>query len=153
MAGSPNLKIYHPVHGYIGCVKFGEDAAALASINGAGTTIRDGHSKKDTVWTEGSESFLAGESYDRVALLIKKRIDAKWEKSRAAHAAREAAAEIEGDTITDETWPHHPDGRRFKIAELTHRQQIAVARGAVAKLTPEFAAKGVALEFKGDGAP
>jgi hypothetical protein len=37
-------------------------------------------------------------------------------------------------TITDETWPCHPSGRRKTIGELTTREQTAVARGAVAKM-------------------
>lgn len=82
MASTPHLKIYHPHHGYIGCVKFGEDAAALVALNGDGATIRDGHSKKDTVWTEGAEEFSAAESYDRAAAVIAARIEEKWQVQR-----------------------------------------------------------------------
>lgn len=89
MANAPNLKIYSPHHGYIGCVKFGEDAACLVALQGNGATIRDGHNKRDTVWTEGSEDFSAAESYDRVATIIKDRIESKY---AAARAAREVAA-------------------------------------------------------------
>lgn len=52
-------------------------------------------------------------------------------------------------TITDDTWPRHADGSRFKIGEMSHAQQVAVARGAVARLTPEFSRLGIALSFRG----
>lgn len=55
-------------------------------------------------------------------------------------------------TITDATWPRHADGRRKKMGELTHAQQVAVVRGAVAAIAPQFAAIGVAVTFQ-DGPP
>jgi hypothetical protein len=54
------------------------------------------------------------------------------------------------NTITDENWPRHPDGRRKKIGELTHAQRVAVVQGAVDRLYPEFAKIGVVLKFKND---
>lgn len=90
MASTPHLKVYNPTHGYVAACKFGEDAACLAAMNGNGTTIRDGHNH--IVWTEGAEAFSAGESYDRVAQIIDQRIQEKWAKARALHAAREAEA-------------------------------------------------------------
>lgn len=53
-------------------------------------------------------------------------------------------------TITDDTWPHHPDGRRKKLGEMTTQQQEAVVRGAVARLSPAFVAQGIELKFKGE---
>ena len=53
-------------------------------------------------------------------------------------------------TITDDTWPRHPDGRRKKMGEMTTQQQEAIVRGAVARLAPGFAAQGVAVKFKGE---
>jgi hypothetical protein len=54
------------------------------------------------------------------------------------------------ETITDDTWPHHPDGRRLKIGEMTHKQRIAVIRGAVARMAPEFEKQGAVLSFEDD---
>lgn len=79
MAGSPELKIFNPQGEYIGCVKYGEDAACLVSSYGDGATVRYGHSKKMTVWTQGSEEFSAGESYDRCRDVILARIKAFWD--------------------------------------------------------------------------
>jgi hypothetical protein len=46
-----------------------------------GATIRYGHSKKDTLWTEGAEEFSAGESYDRAAQVIYQRVEDYWTRS------------------------------------------------------------------------
>lgn len=66
MASAPRFKIYSDDNEYIGCVKHPSDAAALVSMYATGATIRDGHAKKHTVWTEGVDG-EAGESYDVVA--------------------------------------------------------------------------------------
>lgn len=73
MAGTPRYKIYNSQNQYIAATKHIEDGAALCSFNGTGSTIRDGHTKADTVWQEGHEDFPAGESYDRVVLLVHER--------------------------------------------------------------------------------
>lgn len=44
-----------------------EAAASLMGFYGDGATIRIDHSKKFTIWTEGSEEQSAVESYDYVA--------------------------------------------------------------------------------------
>jgi hypothetical protein len=88
MAGAPQFKVYNPSGDYVAACKHGEDAAAIVAGYGDGATIRDGHSKRDIVWTEGAESFPAGESYDGVALLIAERIEAKWAAARARHVQR-----------------------------------------------------------------
>lgn len=80
MAGSPKLKLYNPQGEYVASFKHGEDAAALASIYGTGTTIRDGHTF--VVWREGHEEFGAGESYDRVASVILGRLEARYAAAR-----------------------------------------------------------------------
>ncbi len=64
MAASPQLKIFNPQGEYIGCVKHFEDAAILVSNYGDGAEVRMGHSKKDTIWREGSEEFPAAESFN-----------------------------------------------------------------------------------------
>ena len=50
------------------CVEI-EVAAACVAFYGAGATIRDGHRKRDAVWTEGVDGD-AGESYDAVAIKV-----------------------------------------------------------------------------------
>lgn len=74
MAGAPALKVYNPSGDYVAACKCGEDAACLVALYGDGASIRFGHSKGRTVWTEGAEEFPAGESYDRVAALIFERL-------------------------------------------------------------------------------
>lgn len=90
MAGSPNLKVYNPSGEYVAACKYGEDAAQIVSSYGDGATVRDGHNKKSTVWTEGSEDFSAGESFDSAALLMIQRIDARRAE---AHTRRRGAQE------------------------------------------------------------
>jgi hypothetical protein len=71
MAGSPQWKVYDPDGVYVACFKHVEDAAAFVAIRGPGTTIRKQHGKP--LWTEGSEEFSAGESYDRVFDVVMQR--------------------------------------------------------------------------------
>lgn len=87
MAGSPELKIFNAQGEYIGCVKYGEDAACLVSSYGDGATVRYGHNKRNTIWTQGSEEFSAGESYDRCRDVIDARIKAIWAAGRAKSEA------------------------------------------------------------------
>ena len=84
---TPELKIFNPSGEYIGCMKHGEDAACVCALYGKGASIRYGHDKRHTVWNEGAEEFSAGESYDRVALLIADRIEAIWAKARGNRAS------------------------------------------------------------------
>ena len=77
MAGSPRFKVYTADQRYIGCLVHLEDAAAMVALQGAGATIRDGHAKRTTLWTEGSESISAGESYDEAATIMNERIAAR----------------------------------------------------------------------------
>lgn len=73
MAGSPDFKVYFQKE-YIAACKHVEDAAALVAFRGEGSTIRHGHRVSDVVWTEGSESQPAAESYDHVAEVVYERI-------------------------------------------------------------------------------
>lgn len=77
MAGSPRFKAFTPSDEYTACFKHLEDAAAFVAYLGEGATIRDGHSKKLTLWTEGSEEFSANESFDGAAEVMLKRIKAR----------------------------------------------------------------------------
>ena len=54
MAASPQWKVYDPAGVYQAACKEPEAAAVLASMYGAGATIRLGHSR--IVWTERSIS-------------------------------------------------------------------------------------------------
>lgn len=74
MAGTPEFKVYSLGGEYVACFKYPSDAAAFTSILGDGASVRSGHNKKFTVWTEGSENFRAGESYDRAGELIAERL-------------------------------------------------------------------------------
>lgn len=60
---------------------------------------------------------------------------------------RADAATEAGQAVLD-AWPRHPNGRPVKVGEMTPAQRVAVARSAVERLKPEFAAQGVSLEFK-----
>ena len=74
MAVLPRFKIYNAHNKYVGCVKEASDAAALASVLGDGSTVRDGHKKSDIIWNEGSEVISAGESYIDAADIMQKRL-------------------------------------------------------------------------------
>lgn len=65
MAATPRYKVYNAENEYVASCKHPEDAAAIVALNGAGTTIRLGHT--GFLWREGQESQPAGESYDYVA--------------------------------------------------------------------------------------
>lgn len=84
MSGSPSLKIFNPQGEYIGCVKHYEDAACLVASYGAGATVRLGHSKKQTLWTEGAEEFEAGSSFDLAGKRMREREDIIWGRTKAA---------------------------------------------------------------------
>jgi len=70
MAGSPLLKVYSATGEYVAACRYAEDAAAIVALRGEGTTIRLGHTKRQTVWTEGQEAQAAGESYDFVGEVV-----------------------------------------------------------------------------------
>jgi hypothetical protein len=74
MASSPTLKVYDAAGEYIASVKYAEHAAVLVSVLGAGATIRQGHARRMTLWTEGHELQPAAESYDFVANLVYERM-------------------------------------------------------------------------------
>jgi hypothetical protein len=66
MAGSPPYKIYSGLGVYQGSVKEPEAAAVLVSFYGTGSTVRLGHHKKGTIWTESMDQGYA-EMYDGIA--------------------------------------------------------------------------------------
>ncbi len=75
MARSPQFKVYDKDGEYLASCHHLEHAAMIvAGIGADGTTIRNGHSKKMILWTEGSEDFPASESYDGVAVTADNRM-------------------------------------------------------------------------------
>ncbi len=75
MAGSPDFKVYSVANVYVGCVKDAETAAHLVSFYGKGATVRFGHAKKHTLWTEGVDGEAYG-SYDAAAEYMHERLAA-----------------------------------------------------------------------------
>ena len=83
-------KIHLSTGQFIAACLYAEDAAALVAKHGANATIRIGHTH--VVWREGIEIFAAGDSYDRVASIIKERARAiERERLIALHGANAAA--------------------------------------------------------------
>jgi hypothetical protein len=72
MAASPKFKVYDATGTYLAACKEVEAAAAVVSLYGDGSTIRTGHSKRHTVWTEGADG-EAGDSYDEVVEVVAER--------------------------------------------------------------------------------
>lgn len=72
MAAAPVFKVYRNGE-YIGCCKHPEDAAALVGMSGG--EVRYGHSRKWTLWTDGSEDGCAGDSYDDAAKTMLSRLE------------------------------------------------------------------------------
>ena len=67
MAGTPPFKVYSAEGSYLASFYVPEHAGMLlAGLGTEGTTIRKGHAKKHTVWTDGVDGW-ANESYDAVA--------------------------------------------------------------------------------------
>jgi hypothetical protein len=84
MAGSPQFKVYSSANEYVGSIKYLEDAAAFVSIQGEGATVRNGHARKLTLWTEGVDGH-AGESYDEAAVTMRSVINAQHAATRAEY--------------------------------------------------------------------
>lgn len=68
------MKIYTPGGNYAASCNDEGAAAALMAFYGDGAEIRNGHSKKNVIWREGSEQQPAGESYDFVTYVISERM-------------------------------------------------------------------------------
>lgn len=78
MGKAPEWKVYNPSGEYVAACKHVEDAACLVALYGNGATIRNpwtGHTKP--LWREGVEEFSAGESYDRVCIVVNARYERK----------------------------------------------------------------------------
>tara|TARA_R100000995_G_C3371530_1_gene71966 strand:+ start:86 stop:313 length:228 start_codon:yes stop_codon:yes gene_type:complete len=72
MASAPEWKVYW--HGdYLAACKDLSDALALCDKNGDGSSIRHGHAKSKTVWTQGVEA-VDSLDYDIVIKIIRNRM-------------------------------------------------------------------------------
>lgn len=72
----PKYKVYSADGEYRAACHHVEDAAAIVATLEVGATIRLGHARKHTVWTEGTEAQPAAESYDYVAETVDDRATA-----------------------------------------------------------------------------
>jgi len=71
MAASPKYKVYTSAGEYVAACKYAEDAAAVASLYGEGSTVRSGHRK--VLFADGIDGISGGESVDDAAALIHER--------------------------------------------------------------------------------
>lgn len=83
---APYWKVFNPRGEYVAACKLPEDAAAIIAAYGPGATLRAGHAKKETVWTEGVDG-VAGESYDAVGAHAREAL-----RRRSKENARQAQA-------------------------------------------------------------
>lgn len=91
MAGSPGFKVYRGKE-YVAACKYVGDAAAIAAAYGHDVEIREGHSPKMVVWSEGNEEQPASESYDFVAETAMRRMEGfRLEDKRRMEALRSAS--------------------------------------------------------------
>lgn len=85
MARAPQYKVYDMEGEYQAACKDAELAAAVVALLGDGATIRLGHAKGATVWTEGDAGDgHAGESYDEVAIKVHEREAERWTQAARA---------------------------------------------------------------------
>lgn len=70
MAASPPIKIYRN-GAYVASAKYFEDAAALAGMT-KGTVIK--WLGRHLIWTEGTETIAASESWDEAAAIMRERV-------------------------------------------------------------------------------
>ena len=73
MASAPRFKFFDSQGEYIASLKYADDAAILLAVHGPGSSVRLGHSKKDTLLevTEENHASIVN-SYDETAELILK---------------------------------------------------------------------------------
>ena len=104
MPKSPKYKVYDRANVYIAACKDPADAAAILAIRGAGYTIRDGHPRKATLWTEGEDG---NTGFETVGVTVLRVYEKECARAGAGAGAREAEEEAEAD---DENTPTHlPD--------------------------------------------
>ena len=76
MAASPKYKVYNKADEYLAAFKYASDALVFVdAIGEPECTIRLGHSKRLTLWTEGKEDHLRQESHAEAIALVLRRED------------------------------------------------------------------------------
>lgn len=73
MAASPRFKVFDSSGVYQAACHEIEAASVVVTLYGEGATIRDGHAKKDTVWTEGLDG-CASDNYDHTGETVRDRM-------------------------------------------------------------------------------
>ena len=91
MGQTPKLKVFNARGEYVAAVKFPEDGAAILAAYGPGSTLRLGHAKETTLYTDGLDGD-AGQSYDDVAAFVNAKLNALAAQVEARRIAREALA-------------------------------------------------------------
>jgi len=107
MAGSPQFKVFDGAGTYQAACKEPAAAALLTSMYGPGSTVRNGHAKRDTVWTQGpdADGDVADIGYDDIEALmyyrIARRVPAEALRTTISTLSAQAnAALASGDTDT-----------------------------------------------------
>jgi len=120
MAASLRIKVYTQSNVYVAACRHPEEAACLAAMLGDGATLRDGHAKRDTFWTEGPAT-RAGDSYDRVADALQTHRDQVAAKL-VAKAAASSTRVLE--TVAERM---HEKAQEKKLREVVEhvREQLA----------------------------
>lgn len=98
MAASPAYKLFDASGAYVGAAKDSHTAAQFVAALGDGASVRDGHAKKRTLWTEGREQTTAFESFDAAAAEMERRLYAMNRPGLVAAFGEEAVAYIERET-------------------------------------------------------
>lgn len=88
MAKSPEFKLYNDGGEYVGSCRDTHYAAQFVAAMGPGASVRWGHAKARTLWTEGTEPISAWESYDQAAEMMETRRQLVLQHLRAAQLAR-----------------------------------------------------------------
>ena len=86
MGSTPQFKVFTAANEYVASIKYLSDAAAFVSVLGEGATVRNGHAKKATIWTEGITG-NAYDSYDEAAEVMQLAIENQRAEYRRQYAA------------------------------------------------------------------
>ena len=86
LGATPQYKVFSAENEYVASIKYPSDAAAFVSILGEGATVRNGHAKKDVLWTEGITG-NAFDSYDHAAEVMQLAIENQRAEYRRQYEA------------------------------------------------------------------
>jgi hypothetical protein len=106
MAAAPQFKIFDSQGEYMGACKELEGASALVSFYGEGATIRNGHPKKTTVWTEGADGRASESTTSQAKLLSAACANKRRTMQRIAKKNIKSAIPV---------WPGRSYGARFFV--------------------------------------